>query len=121
MNGGGGVNGTNNKFQVNGVDPLFKNAVSDNYHLLPASPARDMGDNSVNSLPNDLSGSLRILNNIIDMGPIEFQDIVCGSYSKVVYVDSSAWQVQIMVLHGQMRLQILQDGLTAVKCGIDTD
>ena len=47
MNGGGGVNRTNNKFQVNGVDPLFKNAVSDNYHFITkTSYLRDMGDNS---------------------------------------------------------------------------
>jgi hypothetical protein len=44
------------------------------YELRPNSPCIDVGDNSyVTSIPTDLVGNLRIMNNIVDMGAYEFQ------------------------------------------------
>ena len=88
--GGGGINSSNNKFQSDGIDPLFFNAAANDFHLLPFSPARDMGDNASNPLPTDLSGSTRISNGTIDIGPYELQDVICETFTNVVYVDSAA-------------------------------
>jgi hypothetical protein len=52
------------------TNPLF----TATYELRPNSPCIDVGDNFyVTSIPTDLAGNLRIMNNIVDMGAYEFQ------------------------------------------------
>lgn len=56
-------------------DPLFVDAVVDNFHLQSTSPAVDAGNNTARiPLPaTDLDGNPRIFNNIVDIGAYEFQ------------------------------------------------
>ncbi|MEP7267614.1 MAG: choice-of-anchor Q domain-containing protein, partial [Saprospiraceae bacterium] len=112
-----------NKF----VDPFFINAPSaglstaGNFHLLIASPAIDMGDNSVNNYPADLDGKVRIFNSTIDIGAYEFY-INCDLYSGLtrIYVDSSAMGTN-NGLTWDSAFTDLQDALAVVRsCGVDT-
>jgi Right handed beta helix region len=57
------------------ADPLFADALNDNYHLLPGSPSIDAGDNAAPNLPaTDFDGDPRILDGngdglaIVDQG-----------------------------------------------------
>ena len=73
---------TNNNGTVNWLDgnidadPLFVDAINENYHLSPSSPCIDAGtpDTTGLNLPDyDLNGNTRIVNGIIDMGAYEYQ------------------------------------------------
>jgi hypothetical protein len=44
-------------------------------HLQPGSPCIDVGDNSAVTVPTDLDGNPRIVNDVVDMGAYEFQMI----------------------------------------------
>ena len=67
--------GGNNKFQSDGIDPLFINAplatavptIEGNFHIVIGSPAIDMGENTANLLPTDLDGKARIIKGTIDI------------------------------------------------------
>lgn len=65
----GGYTGTGNL----NTDPLFVDAVNDNLHLQPCSPAIDAGDNNGAST-TDLDGNPRWVNDNVDMGAYEFQN-----------------------------------------------
>lgn len=59
------------------IDPHFADPVHGDYHLLPASPVLNLGDNSVSDLPlNDLDGDLRVQNDTVDIGADESQPYV---------------------------------------------
>ena len=53
------------------ADPLFTDAVNDDYTLQPGSPAIDAGLSASNMTLTDLAGSDRILGSAIDMGAYE--------------------------------------------------
>jgi hypothetical protein len=68
-------------------DPMFVNAPSD-LRLLPSSPAINFGNNAflttvpvTFTVPQDLDGNMRIVNNIVDLGPYEFGDFPLPVYS----------------------------------------
>ncbi|WP_236972653.1 choice-of-anchor Q domain-containing protein, partial [Membranihabitans marinus] len=85
----------NNKFSTN---PQFVNAPpassaptsAGNFHLMPTSPAIDMGQNGVNTEATDLDGFARVYNATIDIGAFEWRAIDCNLYSGKAYVDISA-------------------------------
>ncbi len=87
---------TNNRFE----DPLFANVATADFHLMPASPEIDTGDNNAPSLPaTDLDGKPRIVDGtgkgtaIVDLGAYEFS----GTY----YVSESLTSSQNPSLQGQ--------------------
>ncbi|MFD2562310.1 T9SS type A sorting domain-containing protein [Aquimarina rubra] len=53
-------------------DPLFTDALNNDYTLSSGSPAVDSGDNSFVIGTTDLSGNQRIFNTTVDMGAYEF-------------------------------------------------
>ena len=53
------------------TDPLFASTNGGAPYLLPGSPALDVGDNAINTETLDLTGSDRIQNGTIDLGPLE--------------------------------------------------
>jgi len=56
------------------VDPLFADAVNNNYQLSADSPCIDKGTNAIDSLPeSDLLGNPRIVGSAIDIGAYEYQ------------------------------------------------
>ena len=95
----GGITGTGN---IN-LDPLFITSISassapttsGNFRLQKCSPAINKGDNSnIHSLIDyDLDANLRIIMNIVDMGPYEItlEDVFTITYnaSGIVFVDST--------------------------------
>lgn len=60
----------NDANSLNGVNPLFVDAVAGNLHLQSASPAIDAGQNLTEAGPYDIDGETRIQNNI-DIGADE--------------------------------------------------
>src|SRR5262249_48884957 len=56
-------------------DPLFVDPAVANYHLQPASPAIDSGNNTAPiALPaTDIDGNPRVVNTTVDIGAFEFQ------------------------------------------------
>ena len=57
---------------ISNSDPLFINPESGDYNLQRSSPARNAGDNKfINEVLTDLSGDLRIVNNVVDLGAYE--------------------------------------------------
>ena len=71
---GGYVSGTN----IISSDPLFADAANFNFKLSSASPALNVGNNSVYDLTlngsTDLIGNARIYKTIIDLGAFEYKD-----------------------------------------------
>ena len=62
------------KVNTSSNDPLFTDAMNNDFTLQTTSPAKDTGDNSklpVNTL-TDLSGNVRIFNSMVDLGVYEF-------------------------------------------------
>lgn len=58
------------------TDPAFANRSSGDYHVGPASPVRNAGNNSAPFLPSeDYDGKPRIVEGIVDMGAFEFNPI----------------------------------------------
>ena len=55
------------------VDAGQSPTIGGNYHLLPGSPAIDVGDNSAVTVDTDLDGNARIAGGAVDMGPYEAQ------------------------------------------------
>ncbi|MCP4539561.1 MAG: PKD domain-containing protein [Chloroflexi bacterium] len=75
------------------VDPLFADAVTGDFHLLKASPCRDLGDDlSVGSL-EDIDGQPRIMNDIPDIGADEYQraDVALFSENAVQTRGEGVW------------------------------
>lgn len=54
------------------TDPLFVNALQNDYHLTYDSPCRDAGDNTPVKEPEDFEGDLRIAFGTVDLGADEF-------------------------------------------------
>jgi hypothetical protein len=78
------VQPTISQINVIASDPLFVNAPSD-LRLSAESPAINFGNNSFLSglgftVPQDLDGNVRIVNEIVDLGPYEY-----GVFSRPVY------------------------------------
>ncbi|MCB9831644.1 MAG: hypothetical protein H6807_04145 [Planctomycetes bacterium] len=68
------------------VDPLFVAEATGDYHLMPTSPVRDMGDGLVPDLPlKDIDGEPRPIGNSTDMGADEFnRDVYPGTGEDLV-------------------------------------
>ncbi|MBK8777191.1 MAG: hypothetical protein IPO25_07175 [Saprospiraceae bacterium] len=90
--------GGNNKFQSDGIDPLFFDAPiafaaptsAGNFHVGPFSPAIDMGNDAANSELTDLDGLPR-KSNTIDIGAYEFQQPDCNLFTtSILYVNAMA-------------------------------
>ncbi|MEP7269225.1 MAG: right-handed parallel beta-helix repeat-containing protein, partial [Saprospiraceae bacterium] len=96
---GTGVPGTGTFTDVTGnkigVDPLFLSALDGSaaptslgdFHVMPGSPAIDMGLSSANTYPTDLDGGQRIQGDIIDIGAYEFGSYF-AAFSKHIICDS---------------------------------
>ncbi len=80
-----GTNGSNN---LVGANPLF--VTSSDYNLQSGSPAINAGLNGVNAESIDFEGKDRIINNFIDIGMMENQDLCAPIVPNVVYVDAAA-------------------------------
>ena len=67
-------NSINHLNNVSDSDPLFNDVANNDFTLQSGSPAINSGDNT--KIPSgiliDLSGNQRIVNNIVDMGPYEY-------------------------------------------------
>ena len=59
------------------VDPLFTDYLNNDFTLQGNSPGKDTGDNSYINLAEDLAGTTRIVDGIVDMGPYE-RTLNCG-------------------------------------------
>ena len=60
-----------------GLDPMFVDTAAGDYHLLPCSPARNAGDNSIVAglgIVEDYDGRPRILEGAVDMGAYEIPE-----------------------------------------------
>lgn len=56
--------------------PLFANLSAGDYHLNPASPCINAGNNSFITNSTDLDGNARIVTGTVDLGAYEFQSLV---------------------------------------------
>jgi len=72
--------GSNNLFDV---DPLFRDTLNDNYHVKGCSPVLNQGDNAWVArfeLLSDLSGNMRTLDGLPDMGAYETEKFTAKVY-----------------------------------------
>jgi len=82
-----GVNGNIVGTAANPIDPLFVEAISDDYHLTACSPAADNGsDDLAGLLTGDLDGNPRF-NGTIDIGAYEYQGAVGHTYEETFYTE----------------------------------
>ena len=111
-----------------GTDPLFVNApaaglsTDGDFHVMPGSPAIDMGLNSANTYPTDLDYNIRIQGASIDIGAYETDGPDCLAFMNqtTVYVDSSATGANTGTSWADAFTD-LQDALSVVNtCGVDT-
>jgi hypothetical protein len=68
-------NGTVSADNCINTDPLFVDSTNKDYHLKSNSPCIDKGNNSYipSGITTDLDGRPRIRNDIVDIGPYEYQ------------------------------------------------
>ena len=71
----GGYEGEGNQ----DVDPLFVDLENGDFRLQGNSPAINQGDNEEILVETDLDGNTRIINEIVDIGPYEFDQILNGT------------------------------------------
>lgn len=67
-----------NKINSSASDPLFTDALNNDFTLTSSSPALDSGDNSLVFGTTDLLGNQRIFNTTVDMGAYEFGAMTLG-------------------------------------------
>jgi hypothetical protein len=93
------VGALNNKFQVNGADPLFIIPITagltstGDFHVKPGSSVINMGNTGIVTTTTDLDGKTRIYDGTVDMGAYEspYKTINCSTFtSNTIYVDSTA-------------------------------
>lgn len=67
-------NSLNSFNNLSDSDPLFNNVSNNDFTLQSGSPAINSGDNAkiLSGILIDLSGNQRIVNNVVDMGPYEY-------------------------------------------------
>ena len=73
------------------ADPLFTDPANIDFTLAECSPCINTGDNSLNSVTEDLAANPRVFDGTIDMGAYEYQAVssICCKASPVLFVDAS--------------------------------
>jgi predicted outer membrane repeat protein len=93
------VSNTGEVTNIFSSDPLFIDAVNDNFTLQSISPALDVGNNTFNAEALDLSGNTRAYNTTIDLGAYEYQGCsIAPTYyfrTKAAgnWEDASSWEI----------------------------
>jgi len=82
-----------NKYAVNPqfvqpIPPYVAPSAYGDFHLLPNSPALNMGSNA-DAPALDLEGNPRPSNGIVEIGPYEYRDTSCTQFAQHIFVDSS--------------------------------
>ncbi|MEM6318138.1 MAG: choice-of-anchor Q domain-containing protein [Bacteroidota bacterium] len=75
---------------INGQDPLFVDALTNDFRLQNCSPAIDAGNNSaINGISIDLADSTRVVNNTVDIGAYEYQSSIENTVSAPAVKDTT--------------------------------
>ena len=74
------------KTNTSNSNPLFTNALANNFRLQATSPAKDAGNNTKipAGITTDLFGNQRIYNSVVDMGAYEFDPALAIQYNLTV-------------------------------------